>query len=287
MITALTRLPKSTVELTITIPWADIKSEYDRAIIDLGKELELPGFRKGKAPKSLVEKSIDKSKLRETVLSKIIPQAYTTAINQQNLKPIVNPQIKILGTEEGKDWIIRAMTCEIPPVDLGNYKQEIEAFYTKDKIWVPGKSEKKPEEENQKKEDYLQKVLDILLKSAKVEVPDMLTEEETNKLLVNLLDQIQKLGLTVEQYLSARKITSEGLRAFYAKQAQTTLALEFILLRIAQEEHITVDDKEIDVLIEKTTDPKQKETLKNERSYVSAILLRQKTLDRLVRTPTP
>ena len=51
MITALTRLPKSTVELTITIPWADIKSEYDRAIIDLGKELELPGFRKGKAPK--------------------------------------------------------------------------------------------------------------------------------------------------------------------------------------------------------------------------------------------
>ena len=249
--------------------------------------MELPGFRKGKAPKSLVEKSIDKSKLRETVLSKIIPQAYTTAINQQNLKPIVNPQIKILGTEEGKDWIIRAMTCEIPPVDLGNYKQEIEAFYTKDKIWVPGKSEKKPEEENQKKEDYLQKVLDILLKSAKVEVPDMLTEEETNRLLANLLDQIQKLGLTVEQYLSARKITSEGLRAFYAKQAQTTLALEFILLRIAQEEHITVDDKEIDVLIEKTTDPKQKETLKNERSYVSAILLRQKTLDRLVRTPTP
>lgn len=286
MITSLNRLPKSIIELTITIPWTAVKEQFDKTISELGKEMELPGFRKGKAPRNLVETAIDKKKLRERVFSKIIPEAYLNAVREQKVKPIANPKIQIISTEDNKDWLFKAITCETPTVDLGDYRSKIDALYAKDKIWVPGKEEKKPDDQGQRKENYLQKVIDILLKTAKVEVPDMLVEDGVNRLLANLLDQTQKLGLTVEQYLTARNITPEQIRAQYWQQAQTTLALEFILQKVAEKEKIAVDDKEIDALIDKTSDPKEKDSLRGQIHYLSAILLRQKTLDALVKPIT-
>ena len=283
MITALNRPQKFTVELTITIPWSEVKKEFEKSLGELCQEIELPGFRKGKAPKELVEKSISKDKLRESVLTKIIPQSYSQAIKDNGLKPIVNPRIQILSVEENKDWSFKALTCETPAVELGNYRKEIDALYTKDKIWVPGKSDNKPENQASKKEDYLQQVLDIILKTTKVEIPEILVEDETNRLLADLLDQTQKLGLTVEQYLTARNITSDQIKAQYYKRAQTTLTLEFILQKIAEEEKITVEENEIETLIEKTVDPKEKAALKEQKPYLTAILLRQKTLDMLVK----
>lgn len=286
MITALNRLQNSTIELTITIPWSEVKREFEKSLGELSLEIELPGFRKGKAPKELVEKSISKDKLRESVLAKVIPQSYSQAIKDNGLKPIVNPRIQIISIDENKDWSFKATTCEAPPVELGNYRKEIDTLYAKDKIWVPGKSDNKLENQAPKKEDYLQKVLDIILKTSKVGIPEILVEDETNRLLADLLDQTQKLGLTVEKYLAARNLTSEQIKAQYHERARTTLTLEFILQKIAEEEKIKVEENEIESLIEKSADPKEKAALKEQKPYLAAILLRQKTLDTLIK-PLP
>lgn len=286
MITAINKLPNSMIEMTLTIPWNDVKKDFDDVLKEFVLNTELPGFRKGKAPVDLVKKSLSKQTLYEKVLGKIIPKAYIQAINENKIKPIVNPKIEILKAEEGEDWVCKATTCEMPIIDLKDYRQKIDSLFAKEKIWIPGKDEKIQEDANKQKEDYLQKVLDILLNTVKIEIPDMLIEEEANRLLSNLLDQTQKLGLTIEQYLASRNVTSEQIRAQYATQARNTLALEFTLEKIAETEKIDVSDREIDTLIEKTVDGKEKESLNAQKSYIKNVLRRQKTLDSLVKPIT-
>ena len=70
--TKLNFLPRSTVEIEITIPWEEIKTTYDEKLKEILKEAELPGFRKGKAPKNIVEEKLDKTKLFEEVIKDIV-----------------------------------------------------------------------------------------------------------------------------------------------------------------------------------------------------------------------
>jgi len=69
MVTSVVKqLPKSTVEIEIKISWDEIKSSYDKIFTKVSEGTEIHGFRKGKAPKELVQKQIDKAKLYEEVL---------------------------------------------------------------------------------------------------------------------------------------------------------------------------------------------------------------------------
>ena len=63
MNTTIKRLEDKTIELTLSIPWEDIKKTYDEVVEDFVKETELPGFRKGKAPRAAVEEKLDKNKV--------------------------------------------------------------------------------------------------------------------------------------------------------------------------------------------------------------------------------
>ncbi|MCL5095408.1 MAG: hypothetical protein M1575_01655 [Patescibacteria group bacterium] len=279
MTIAVNKLANGTIELTITIPWSEIKSAYDLVVDDLIKETELPGFRKGKAPRNLVEEKMDKSKVYEEVLKKIVPQYYATAIKQENLAPIVSPQIEIIAAKEKTDWQFRAKTCEKPEVKLGNYQEAIASLKKEKqtKIWVSGKEEK-PEKPAAL---TLDEIVKALLSVCQVQVPDLLIEDEVNRMLSRLVDQTQKLGLTIEQYLVSQNKTSESLREEYKFQAQQTLALEFILEAIADQEKVEVNDAEIEKIIQEVKDPREQAALKSQKYYLATILRRQKTLEKL------
>lgn len=282
MTSAVQRLPKHTIKLTITLPWSEVRETYEKVIDHVVGETELPGFRKGKAPKKLVEEKIDKTHVYEDVIKQIVPKAYADSLKEHSLKPIVSPRVAIQQAEVGKDWQFEALTCEQPTVTLKNYKTEIAKLKGAKKIWVPGSAPAKQDEE-QKKGVELSEVLRILLNESEVEIPDILIEDQVNRKLSDLIDQVKQLGMTVEQYLLSKGLTSPQLRAQYTKEAEETLKLEFILEKVADEEKITVTQEEIDQTINKSTDPKQKQELQNQRYYLSMLLRRQKTLDTLAR----
>jgi FKBP-type peptidyl-prolyl cis-trans isomerase (trigger factor) len=283
----LTWLPKKTFELEFTIPWTKVKKTYDQVVEQTVDQAEIKGFRKGKAPKDLVEKTLDKQKIYQEVLKNLLPSTYEQAVKQHHLRPIISPQITPVAAVENKDWQFKAAACEAPEVKLGDYAQAVKGALAKDKIWLPGKGKagagKKEKGVQQGYDQKIKLVTAALLQSVAVEISNVLVEDELNRMLTRLLDQVNKLGMTIEQYAAAKNTTANNLREIYRKQAEESLQIEFILQAIVQDRKIQISKDEIDQMIKATPDEKARKRLDTpmQRAYISSILAKRKALDYL------
>ena len=288
----LKKTPDGSVKFTLYIPKTDVETEYQHVLEETVRATELKGFRKGKAPNNLVEEHFGKQKLYTSVLQHLLPAVYAKAVKELNLFPISNPKVEPVSVEEDKDWTLTVTVAEKPRIDLGNYKKAVSDALASSKIWIPGKgepatiSEKNREKKgsSQSADEKLAKVFAALLESIKFQLPAFLLEEEVNRELSRLIEQIEKLNLTIDQYLSSLNKTSAQLRSEYSQQSERTLKLELILNEIAQDLKIQVSDQEIDSLIQSVGDEKLRESLKtpSERSGIRATLRKRKVLDTLL-----
>ncbi|MBI3384583.1 hypothetical protein HY030_00095 [Candidatus Gottesmanbacteria bacterium] len=274
---ALKDLGKKVYEITVTVPWPEVEETYQEMLEETVRNAEISGFRKGKAPKELVEKNSNSKAFYEEVLGTLVRKTYPEIVKEKNLHPLVLSRIEILKNEEKSDWVYKITICEAPEVDLGTYKEEIGKLSAKDKIWVPGKDKEEPKEEdkNKKLSESLAKMLEVV----KIELSDLIVEDEMSKLLSELLEEIKKLGLTLDQYLLSTKKTPETLKAQYREKALNSLKLEFALAKIADSENINVTPEELEKAIKDVEDEKLKEQLKKSSYQLASLLRRQKTLD--------
>ena len=105
--------------LTIEIEPSEVEEAKEKAFQRISKDVEVPGFRKGKAPKSVLEQHIGKDKLFEEALNIMVPKACSDAINEKDIKPIAEPSIKL--TKEDPVTIEVKVPLE-PIIKLGDYK---------------------------------------------------------------------------------------------------------------------------------------------------------------------
>lgn len=278
----LAKQPDGAIQLTITIPVDEVNKGYERAIIDIVNNAEIDGFRKGKAPRKLVEEKTDKSKVYEKVLQDIIPQAYIEAVKEHSLKPIISPKVELLKAKEGEDWEIRATTCEEPIIELGDYKNKVKTALASSKLWTPGKDEADKQKTAQETEDEkTQKVIQALLDAVKVEIPQIIIEEEVNRSVASLINQTNNMGLTIDQYLASIGKTAESVREEYKQKTLANYKMQFALDKIAGEEKIEVTEQEIEDLVKVSGDENLKKELENpmQKAYIKGIIARRKTLD--------
>jgi trigger factor len=224
MASGFNRLENGTIELTLTIPWAHIQKAYEEAVNEAVADAEIKGFRKGHAPRNLVEPSLDKNHTYSHAVQHILPPVYADAVKEHNLKPILYPQIKIQKGQENEDWVFVATTCEAPTVKLTDYKT---AF---------------------KKDQSLDVKLEHLVKNSQVTIPHLLIEEEANHRLGSLAENLTQLGMTTDQYLTTKKTTLEGLKSQLAQESKSALATEFVLLEIQKAEKLENRQKTLDYL---------------------------------------
>ena len=104
--------------LTIEAEESELDKSLDEAYHHLVKEVSVPGFRKGKAPRDILVQRIGKNNLLDDALEHLIPQLYKQAIESQQLEPIAQPQIEITQTEP---VIFKAVVSLQPEVKLGDY----------------------------------------------------------------------------------------------------------------------------------------------------------------------
>lgn len=277
----LKKLPKSTYEVLVNVTWDQIEKEYQKAFEEVQKETTVEGFRKGKAPKAVAEKHISKEDVYQKMIRAMLPAVYDEILKTEKLVPITSPRIELIKAKEKEDWEFKITFAEKPAINLGDYKKKIaEAKKTskKEDIWVPGKEpEKKKEEEG--KQQNLNVLLEALLKEAKCEVPDLLIEEELNHRLTALLEDIQKIGLTAEAYLKSKGTNMEELRKKFTKEIEDTYKIEFVLGEIAEQEHITVEPKDLEALFGRITDERERQSAQANAYFYASILRKQKTLE--------
>lgn len=277
-ISDLERTPDNSIELRIRIPWDRVKIEKTKVLEEMAKHTNVPGFRKGKAPAKLVSEKIDKAKVNDEVLRQLLPILYSEAVKEHGLKPVVDPSIHLDNElEDDKEWEVHAITCEFPAVDLGNYKAEVKKITSKGKIVVPGEPAS-PSQDGKTEEPKLDKIIKTTVECAEVKIPGILIQRESDRLISQMLEEIKKLGMTLDQYLKSTNKTPEDIREEYANKAHNDLKLEFTLAKVAEEEKITVEEADIQKAIEGAK-PEEKESLEKNKYLLASILRQQKTLD--------
>jgi len=108
--------------LTIEVDAETVNKGLDAAFKKVVKQVNIPGFRKGKIPRSLFEKRFGVESLYQDALDIILPDAYANAIDETGIFPVDRPEIDVEQMEKGKELIIKATVTVKPEVKLGEYK---------------------------------------------------------------------------------------------------------------------------------------------------------------------
>ena len=116
------KLEKNMAKLTIEVDAKELESAIEKAYQKQKRQINIPGFRKGKVPRQIVEKMFGKEVFYEDAANSLIPDAYDTAVEECTEDIVSSPKIEITQIEAGKPFIFTATVALKPEVKLGKYK---------------------------------------------------------------------------------------------------------------------------------------------------------------------
>ncbi|MDP3974165.1 MAG: trigger factor [Candidatus Daviesbacteria bacterium] len=352
------KLPKSSVEVTITVPWADMQALWDQTLQKMAQDLELPGFRKGAAPTLMVEQNLG-TKLQDEVLKQAMPNFLIQALQGSDIVPIDYPKYDLISFVKGQQLQFKAAITNRPQVSVGNYKtikaarptpktvtdedvnKVIDDLFKRWKSRQPssvgqqvggsagqqsqtgsinfqggqtqaaptnGKTEgpddtfakamgannlmdllgkvRKDLESNvsyNNELDFEEAILQEVEKITTVEIPDVLIQDELNRMLVSLQRRVADMGLLLEDYLKGQGKTLEQIKSEWRPQAEKNVRMELGLAEIARQENVSITDQELQAEIDKIQDQrvKQQFSAQEPKLQLRHALRQTRTLDLL------
>ncbi|MCJ7656321.1 MAG: trigger factor [Candidatus Atribacteria bacterium] len=109
------------VKLKIETDKLEVNSNLDKVYNEVSYQIKIPGFRKGRIPKNILNLHLGKEYFYDKTAEKLIPECYLEAINKNNIQPIDQPEIKVIQIEEDKPLIFEATVQVKPEVKLGSF----------------------------------------------------------------------------------------------------------------------------------------------------------------------
>ena len=116
------KLEKNMAKLTIEVSPEELEGALQHAYLKNRKQITIPGFRKGKVPRQIIEKMYGPSFFYEDAVNELIPSAYEKAVDECELELVSRPEVSIVQIEKGKHFIFTAEVAVKPEVELGQYK---------------------------------------------------------------------------------------------------------------------------------------------------------------------
>lgn len=251
-----------TITIEVQISAEEMQKAKKQAIANFAPHINAPGFRKGKAPIHMIEKEIRAEKLAEEALSMVAGEAYRLAIEEHKLEPITQPVVSVPATdgksvEEIRDeaWphivkegvSLTITTFTKPEVSLGEWqkavkkvkKQEptVEIETAKDDKEVEAKSKDKKEALNpqQVERAYEEELLETLVETAEIEIPEMIVNGEAQQMLMQQVQMIEQFGMSFEDYLKSQDKSPEDLQKELKGDAEKNVKIRFIMGALADE----------------------------------------------------
>ncbi|MDK8768211.1 trigger factor [Corynebacterium freneyi] len=109
------------VKITVEVPFDELKPEFDKAHEALAQQVQIPGFRKGKAPAKLIEARIGRGPILEQVLNEMVPSRYGQAVEEHDLKVIGQPDVDVTKLEDGELVEFTAEVDVRPEIELPDF----------------------------------------------------------------------------------------------------------------------------------------------------------------------
>ncbi len=352
------KLPKSIVEVTVTVPWNDLQTSWDATLQKMAQDVEIAGFRKGAAPLPMVEQQLG-SRLQDEVLKVAMPNFLIEALKGTDIIPIDYPKYDVLSFVKGSQLQFKATITNRPAVTVGNYKTikvtrptpksvtEEEVQKVIDDLYKRWQARQAPVVGNQpaptqnatgsnagsisfqggqtkspsdgevsgpddafakamgamslidlkakiRKDleanvsynnelDYEEAILQEVEKMTTVELPEILIQDELNRMLVSLQRRVADMGLLLEDYLKGQGKTMEQLKSEWRVQSEKNVRMELGLADIARQENVTISEEDLKAEIDKITDAKVKAQFEAQepRLHLRHALRQTRTLDLL------
>ncbi len=249
-------IKNNTAKVEVLVTRAEVDVTKEHVVDEMIKNVTVKGFRQGKAPKNIAEQNLDPEKLNGHIITHVLNDTVVSVIKEKNYQTLGRPVLEKLEPQKDGDIKINIKFPLYPEFKLGKYQDKIKKITKKDK----------------KVED----IYEVLLKEIKIDVPQDLIEEESKYALERLAEQAKSLNITLEKYLEAIKKTAEEVKKEYDKNAEESIKLDLILLKIAEEQKIEVSEEELASIL---TASGAKE---NQIDQIKSILKRRKTLDYLM-----
>ncbi|HWR30375.1 MAG TPA: trigger factor [Negativicutes bacterium] len=109
-------------EMVIELPVEDVAKAFDKAYQKLAQQVNIPGFRKGKAPRKMVETRVGADGMRSEAFDFIIPDAYRRAVEENSIDPVGRPEVTEVTLNAGEPCVFTVNVITRPEVVLGEYK---------------------------------------------------------------------------------------------------------------------------------------------------------------------
>ena len=122
MNSSMEKVSSNKVELRLEREAEAFEEAVQKAYLKMRNRINVPGFRKGKAPRKIIEKFYGKEVFFEDAANAIIPEAYAKAAEESGLEIVSQPEIGLVQLEDGKPFIFSATVAVKPEVELGQYK---------------------------------------------------------------------------------------------------------------------------------------------------------------------
>lgn len=130
--TTIKKLDKSEVEITGVLEWVEFTKYEEKALERIGERMELPGFRKGKAPTAIIKENTNEMMLLEEMAELALQENYIKILEEEKIDAIGRPQIAITKIAKGSDLEFKIVTAILPEMKLGDYKKIASAENSKE-----------------------------------------------------------------------------------------------------------------------------------------------------------
>lgn len=274
--TAESYLTDNTV-FTITVPIDQIMAAKEQSLQYAQLHVKQEGFRKGKAPRKIVEQRLGESGLREMIVERVLPPAYSQAIKTNNYVPLTEPDISLKEAPWDQDWVFQVAIAQPPQVELGDYPTQIKTWKAKHELWQDLPADADDQARQERRQQQISAILGFLLENHPIKLPELLVRRETEHQLHQLQHQLEHMGLDLPAYLERTKQTQEALQQEIAMRALTNLQVEFLLAAIINQARITATSDELSTAV-----PKYDQLPEEQRQRLIASLLKQKAVDHLM-----